>query len=252
MPSLLRSADVNRAESTICTKRFYANGDQSALPELRTHAPADDRGQFGRSGWRRLAGGDRRDAEQGLRPERHVGLRVDELQAVVFSEVLEILDVEGGQREPCARQHAAIQLSLAGRGRPRRLASAEILPHVREVASSEFSTTTRPSHSSRSSRVRGPQLRVVAHCHTRPRVTNVTHHVMPVSLAASGSPSVPLIARDATRTGSLTCNFSVELRGFEPLTPSMRTRCATGLRYSPENLRQRSKHRALSAPRLTW
>jgi hypothetical protein len=29
----------------------------------------------------------------------------------------------------------------------------------------------------------------------------------------------------------------VELRGFEPLTPSMRTRCATGLRYSPENLR---------------
>jgi hypothetical protein len=28
----------------------------------------------------------------------------------------------------------------------------------------------------------------------------------------------------------------VELRGFEPLTPSMRTRCATRLRYSPENL----------------
>jgi hypothetical protein len=27
----------------------------------------------------------------------------------------------------------------------------------------------------------------------------------------------------------------VELRGFEPLTPSMRTRCATGLRYSPWN-----------------
>jgi site-specific DNA recombinase len=26
----------------------------------------------------------------------------------------------------------------------------------------------------------------------------------------------------------------VELRGFEPLTPSMRTRCATGLRHSPE------------------
>jgi FAD binding domain in molybdopterin dehydrogenase len=49
---------------------------------------------------RLVAGGDRRDAEQGLRPERHVGLRVDELQAVVFSEVLEILDVEGGQREP--------------------------------------------------------------------------------------------------------------------------------------------------------
>ncbi len=41
----------------------------------------------------------------------------------------------------------------------------------------------------------------------------------------------------------------VELRGFEPLTPSMRTRCATGLRYSPWNSRQRSKHRRLLARR---
>ena len=40
----------------------------------------------------------------------------------------------------------------------------------------------------------------------------------------------------------------VELRGFEPLTPSMRTRCATGLRYSPKNASQRSKLRGLSAP----
>ena len=44
---------------------------------------------------------------------------------------------------------------------------------------------------------------------------------------------------------------SVELRGFEPLTPSMRTRCATGLRYSPENLSQPSKRRGLSAPWIT-
>src|ERR1700730_13192861 len=35
--------------------------------------------------------------------------------------------------------------------------------------------------------------------------------------------------------------FWVELRGFEPLAPSMRTRCATGLRYSPKNGCQRSK-----------
>ena len=42
----------------------------------------------------------------------------------------------------------------------------------------------------------------------------------------------------------------VELRGFEPLTPSMRTRCATGLRYSPKgtavsvaNLAARSRRR---------
>jgi hypothetical protein len=39
-----------------------------------------------------------------------------------------------------------------------------------------------------------------------------------------------------TRMLPLTCCSWVELRGFEPLTPSMRTRCATGLRYSPENL----------------
>jgi hypothetical protein len=57
-----------------------------------------------------------------------------------------------------ARQHAAIQLSLAGRGRPRRRAAAEILPHDREVASSEFSTTTRPSHCCSSSPVRGVVL----------------------------------------------------------------------------------------------
>jgi hypothetical protein len=36
-------------------------------------------------------------------------------------------------------------------------------------------------------------------------------------------------------------NQPVELRGFEPLAPSMRTRCATGLRYSPKNGCQRSK-----------
>ena len=40
----------------------------------------------------------------------------------------------------------------------------------------------------------------------------------------------------ATRKLPLTSSFLVELRGFEPLTPSMRTRCATGLRYSPWNL----------------
>jgi site-specific DNA recombinase len=40
----------------------------------------------------------------------------------------------------------------------------------------------------------------------------------------------------------------VELRGFEPLTPSMRTRCATGLRYSPRTGSQRSKHWRCSAP----
>ena len=40
----------------------------------------------------------------------------------------------------------------------------------------------------------------------------------------------------------------MELRGFEPLTPSMRTRCATRLRYSPENLSKRSKLCRLLVP----
>jgi hypothetical protein len=44
--------------------------------------------------------------------------------------------------------------------------------------------------------------------------------------------------RFRVRNQPLTC---VELRGFEPLTPSMRTRCATGLRYSPWTASQRSK-----------
>ena len=44
----------------------------------------------------------------------------------------------------------------------------------------------------------------------------------------------------------------VELRGFEPLTPSMRTRCATGLRYSPKNESQRSKLCLLLAPPMPW
>lgn len=34
-------------------------------------------------------------------------------------------------------------------------------------------------------------------------------------------------------TGGWSKTAMVELRGFEPLTPSMRTRCATGLRHSP-------------------
>ena len=50
----------------------------------------------------------------------------------------------------------------------------------------------------------------------------------------------------------LTCQNLVELRGFEPLTPSMRTRCATGLRYSPKNESQRSKLCLLLAPPMSW
>jgi hypothetical protein len=37
------------------------------------------------------------------------------------------------------------------------------------------------------------------------------------------------------RNRPLTWCYLVEMRGFEPLTPSMRTKCATGLRYIPED-----------------
>jgi site-specific DNA recombinase len=40
-------------------------------------------------------------------------------------------------------------------------------------------------------------------------------------------------ARVVHRVGGSKVALLVELRGFEPLTPSMRTRCATGLRHSP-------------------
>ncbi len=41
----------------------------------------------------------------------------------------------------------------------------------------------------------------------------------------------------------------VELRGFEPLTPSMRTRCATGLRHSPRRDAEDTKAGRLSPKR---
>ena len=48
----------------------------------------------------------------------------------------------------------------------------------------------------------------------------------------------------------------VELRGFEPLTPSMRTRCATGLRHSPKQLSapdvRNRVTRLAGARRVSW
>src|SRR5262249_22557109 len=65
----------------------------------------------------------------------------------------------------------------------------------------------------------------------------------------SEGPTLPSRMRPAKRASDLVKDqdLRVELRGFEPLTPSMRTRCATGLRYSPKNGCQRSKHRRLFA-----
>ncbi len=51
-------------------------------------------------------------------------------------------------------------------------------------------------------------------------------------------PQNPLAAPDAST------NCWVELRGFEPLTPSMRTRCATRLRHSPASNQATSRRSA--------
>jgi hypothetical protein len=56
----------------------------------------------------------------------------DQVQALIRGEVLEILELKVASGNPCARQQAAIQLSLAGLGRPRRRADADSAPHVRE------------------------------------------------------------------------------------------------------------------------
>ncbi len=50
--------------------------------------------------------------------------------------------------------------------------------------------------------------------------------------ADGNSQETPNPALDQQEPG-LNITTLVELRGFEPLTPSMRTRCATGLRHSP-------------------
>ena len=92
----------------------------------------------------------------------------------------------------------------------------------------------------------------------QPRADPMTQHGTPQEPPAPGdrekmiSQIPPKIAVDptlGTRMGSSQRasdlakhqNQPVELRGFEPLAPSMRTRCATGLRYSPKNGCQRSK-----------
>jgi hypothetical protein len=63
------------------------------------------------------------------------------------------------------------------------------------------------------------------------------------------SPARGARARPSERASDLVRyeNRGVELRGFEPLTPSMRTRCATGLRYSPWDGCQRSKDQRMFA-----
>ena len=61
------------------------------------------------------------------------------------------------------------------------------------------------------------------------------------SLQRSTDGQMILAGLTEVRNSGSDLQFLVELRGFEPLTPSMRTRCATGLRYSPKTGSQRTK-----------
>jgi hypothetical protein len=87
---------------------------------------------------------------------------------------------------------------------------------------------------------------VPTRCRFEPRSTStspITAHLhgalgrrsVRVTNRCRGEPLRAADQRDGTRKSSLHWDNWVELRGFEPLTPSMRTRCATGLRYSPES-----------------
>ncbi len=76
---------------------------------------------------------------------------------------------------------------------------------------------------------------------------NASSPVLEDGAAWSGLTGADLLAVTLGGHGSSKTAL-VELRGFEPLTPSMRTRCATGLRYSPKTGSQRTKPQAHPAP----
>ena len=83
----------------------------------------------------------------------------------------------------------------------------------------------------------------------RPREQAVSHvRTTADRVVIKGTATVTPTLADVDLVGGSSKTVLVELRGFEPLTPSMRTRCATGLRYSPKTGSQPSKSRALRAP----
>ena len=94
---------------------------------------------------------------------------------------------------------------------------------------------------------RGPRIPTETHASPdRPRATAVGHYRL--DRRSNDGQMIKAMITDCSDHG-LDLRFWVELRGFEPLAPSMRTRCATGLRYSPKNGCQRSKLSRLLARR---
>ena len=102
------------------------------------------------------------------------------------------------------RQHAVIQVSFTGRGRPRRSARACSSPQ-RTATSSEYgNVTTCCRQSASSASLRGPQLRNTVHLVSSPTVTKEMHQVSPVSRARSGSSRRPRRLPDATSVSGTT------------------------------------------------
>lgn len=78
-------------------------------------------------------------------------------------EVLEVLQVQRRKRKIVVKQQAATHMSFTGRGRPRRIAVAESLPHVAATASSPGRTGTPENQLARPCRLWAPQFRTSAH-----------------------------------------------------------------------------------------
>ena len=96
-------------------------------------------------------------------------------------------------------------------------------PHSCSIGRREY-----PEPGARATRLMPPRL---AKRRSTPRSDDSQMILEPIPASADQAPDL---------------RFWVELRGFEPLTPSMRTRCATGLRYSPKTGSQRTKPQAYS------
>src|ERR1017187_152858 len=95
-------------------------------------------------------------------------------------------------------QHAATQVSLTGRGRPRWVAAADSSPQTDAMVFPPGITGLSDSHESSMARFRGPQPPSLVHGVSSPPVTNVNSGCAPASRAASSGWSRPLNERDAT------------------------------------------------------
>lgn len=97
-----------------------------------------------------------------------------------------------------ARQQAAIQVSLTGRGLPRWVAAADSSSQITAMGLPPGMTGLSASQPSSIARLAGPQERSLVHWVISPTVTNVSSGCRPSSRAARAGVSRPLKDREAT------------------------------------------------------